>query len=299
MIRLLVHLHVRLPIPSIAICSTPVPLSQLHTQIHTQWPPLLPKQNFPRSKCPTEENTDKQQSCVHSQTTTSPSQEFIRIPIVKTFVSLSSFSIIQIRHNAQLTPFCHTHKWTAVVRKLSARGSPAWCSMPYWHLMFRSQLGGAIIQTQGWTASLILRGVHVAGGMAAGLCGWVADSCMITRCSLRSDKIKQGRKTRREEWWGWSSSGSGKGSRREGANKAKKNNKKKKLRGEFKLSVSLIMKRHLKIHMVMYHSTTLGISRWEKKKNLTLATVGRIIQILCAVSCILDLFGKVFRLCCC
>lgn len=109
MIRLLVHLHVRLPIPSIAICSTPVPLSQLHTQIHTQWPPLLPKQNFPRSKCPTEENTDKQQSCVHSQTTTSPSQEFIRIPIVKTFVSLSSFSIIQIRHNAQLTPFCHTH----------------------------------------------------------------------------------------------------------------------------------------------------------------------------------------------
>lgn len=154
---------------------------------------------------------------MYSQTTTSTSQEFTGIPIVKNrflvcyFFFLIKMSLIiqsfrwDIMHS---WPHSATHKCTQVWLGSCQPGkSPAWRSTPYWHLMFRSQLGRAITQTQGWTASLILRGVHVPGGMAAGLCVWAADSCRIPRCSLRSDKIKQARKTRWEEWWGWSPSG--------------------------------------------------------------------------------------------
>lgn len=53
-----------------SIYSASLPFYQL--QAHPRWPPLQPKQNFPRETlCDGEKNTDKEQSYVSSQTATS------------------------------------------------------------------------------------------------------------------------------------------------------------------------------------------------------------------------------------
>lgn len=98
----------------------------------------------------------------------------------------------------------------AAGRKLSGRGSPAWCSMPRCCFMLCSHPGWAIIQPTGLDSiSHPERSAcHRWYGCRA-VRVWVSDSWMITLCSLRSDKIKQGRRTGEEEHWGWAPSGKG------------------------------------------------------------------------------------------
>lgn len=87
------HLNELLPILNIAIFGTPVPLTQLHTQIHTLTS-IITKAKLSQIK-----NVQQGKTLINSRAVCAPRQqhlqeirlEFIGIPIVRTFASLSSF----------------------------------------------------------------------------------------------------------------------------------------------------------------------------------------------------------------